>query len=104
MNFSNNIHPCKIENLPWEEPVQSGLSYSPAEMARLTSENRAIKMQELQSLQYHDGLEPDAPVPAELRRGADENDLWNNAGNTHDRLVDYQKKQKKVKKTNLEEV
>lgn len=103
MNFSNVIHPCKIVNQPYEESVQSGLSYSPADMARLTAENRAVHMQELASIQYHDNLPPDAPVPAELRRGADENDLWNNANTTKEKLYDYYNKQKKLKKTNLEE-
>lgn len=104
MNFTSVINPARIRCKEWEEKVQSGLSYSPADMARLTNENRAIKMQELQVYQYHDGLPSDAPVPRELRRGVDENDLWNEAGSTHDKLVDYNNKKKRSQKANLEEV
>lgn len=104
MNFSNVINPARIRCKEWEEKVQSGLSYSPADMARLTAENRAVKMQELQTFQYHDSLPPDAPIPLDWRRGVDENDLWNEAGNTHDKLIDYNNKKKRSQKTNLEEV
>lgn len=95
MNFPITINPCRTINKEYETDVQNGLSYSPAEMQKLSEQSRTIKTHELENLQYHDGLPEDADVPRELQRGVDENILWNEAETTKERIATYIKTNRK---------
>lgn len=89
MKFHFGIRPCRIVNKAWESDVQSGLSYTPAEMAGLTAQHRAVQMQAFEPFSVFDNLRADMPTPMDYKRGVDENDLWNAAGDTKDRLKQY---------------
>lgn len=99
MNFSCVINPCHTVNKPYENDVVSGLSYSPADMANLTSQNRSIKMHELDAFALYDNLPSDAPMPLDYQRGIDENMLWNAAGRSHDKLNEFHRKMQKEHKS-----
>jgi len=97
MKFSPRFNFCITKNRPEEVSVQDGLAYTPADMSKLTSQGRAIKLQETAPFNYHDGLGVDDPVPLELKRGVDENILWNRAGKTQQKLLAFKKEQKNKK-------
>lgn len=63
---------CK--RLPYEKPVQNGLSLTPSQIADMVS--RGVPVSTSNLVGTFDTL-PDGSVPREYHRGVSLNDLWN---------------------------
>lgn len=84
-------------NAPGEKTVRGGLSFTPSQVSRLTSEGKAVAMGQLAEVTYFDGL-AEGVLPLETRRGIDDNDVWEASYEAQEKIrkfVDYRARQHK---------
>ena len=82
--FSFNFCTCSL--LDHESETQPNLSYSPADMANMTAQGRAVSSQNLEHLAFFDGTGDSDNLPLPFCRGVDLNTLWEDAQNTRTKV------------------
>lgn len=89
MKFYNHSFTfAKNANLPSESDVIGGLSYTPAEMASMSSRGAAVSLDTLSSQASYDS-DQSFNVPFELIRGVDVNDAWEQERNSSRRVQKF---------------
>lgn len=76
MFFKSKIKPAKLILHDGESSVDSSLAMTPSQMARLTSQGRAVSMASLEGQSYYCNERDYSDMNIEFQRGIDLNQVW----------------------------
>lgn len=78
-------------NEEFERDVRSGLALTPAQVSRMTADGKAVALGALSDSTYFDNL-PGDEVALENMRGIDDNDVWDAAEESREKIAAYKAK------------